>query len=174
MSKKNLIIGLSTIVIFQIIVLIAEYTNAVYPLWTGQEINLETRPIDPRSMFRGNYARLRYEISEIPGADINEEGNPRNGEIVYVILKGIENGVYSYHGASLKKPQDGMFIRGRIQSYSRSKRSEKYLVKYGIEALFAPKEKALRLERSLRKQGVAKIMLARNGKATLKDVVGKE
>jgi len=174
MNKKILIIGLSAIVIFQIFVLAAEYANAVYPLWSGQEVRLKTIPIDPRSMFRGNYARLRYEISDIPGADINKERKPRNGEIVYVKLKATTAGIYSYQGASLKKPQDGMYIRGRIQTYSGLRRSGKYQVKYGIEALFAPKEKALRLEKDLRKQSVAKVMLARNGKATLKDVIGKE
>ena len=104
--------GLSAIVVFQIFVLAAEYAGAVYPLWTGQEIRLKTIPIDPRSMFRGNYARLRYEISDIPGADINKERKPRNGEIVYVKLKATGTGIYSYQGASLKKPQDGMYIRG--------------------------------------------------------------
>lgn len=174
MSKKNLIIGLSLIVVFQLLVLATEYANAVYPLWTGQEISLQTVPIDPRSMFRGNYAHLRYEISNIPGADIRTEKNPRNGEIVYVRLEATEDGIFSYNGASLKKPQDGMYIRGRIQNYSRSNSAEKYRVKYGIEALFAPKEKALKLERNLRDQGIAKIMLARNGKAALKEVIGKE
>lgn len=174
MSKKNLIIGLSAIVVFQLLVLAIEYANAVYPLWTGQEINLKTVPIDPRSMFRGNYARLRYEISNIPRADINTKRTPRNGEIVYVKLEATEDGLFSYNGASLKKPQDGMYIRGRIQTYSSPNRSEEYLVKYGIEALFAPKAKALRLEKSLRDQGIAKIMLARNGKAALKEVIGKE
>jgi len=173
MSKKNLTIGLLAVVVFQLLVLAAEYGNAVYPLWTGQEVRLKTVPIDPRSLFRGNYARLRYEISEIPGADINKERTPRNGEVIYVGLKAGEDGVCSYSGASLERPEDGMYIRGRIQTW-RPHRSETYQVEYGIEAFFAPKEKALKLEKNLRSQGIAKVMLARNGKAALKDVVGEE
>lgn len=172
MKKNSLIFGLTLVVVFQILVLAGEYANAVYPLWTGQEIRLKTVPVDPRSLFRGNYARLRYEISEIPGSDINDERFPRNGEIVFVQLKPGEEGIYSYAGASLDKPDHGVFIRGRIQKYSRRNKSEKYRVKYGIEALFAPKEKAMKLETDLRKTGVARIMLASSGKAALLGVTG--
>ncbi len=174
MRNKNLIIGLSLIVVFQLIILGAEYANAVYPIWTGQEIRLRTTPIDPRSMFRGNYARLQYEISEISGVDINMERVPRNGEIVYIKLKEKEAGIYAYDGAGLEKPLNGLFIRGRIQANAKPFKSERYRVKYGIEALFAPKKKALSLEKRLRKHGVAKVMIAPNGKAALLDVVGKE
>ena len=62
MNKKLILILLSIVIAFQIFVLAGEYTNAVYPLWTGQEIKLKTVPVDPRSLFRVNYARLRYEI----------------------------------------------------------------------------------------------------------------
>jgi len=174
MSKRNIIIGLSAVVVFQLLVLTAEYINAVYPHWVGQEVRLRTILIDPRSMFRGNYVLLRYEISEIPGTDINKERIPRNGEIVYVKLEITKDGIYSYRGASLAKPQDGIYIRGRIERDWVPGEEVMYSVNYGIEALFAPKEKALRIEKSLQEGGIAKVMLARNGKAALVDVLGKE
>ena len=37
----------------------------VPPLWvraTGDEVTLEIRPVDPLSLFRGNYVDLRYDI----------------------------------------------------------------------------------------------------------------
>ncbi|PID76558.1 MAG: hypothetical protein CSB24_06000 [Deltaproteobacteria bacterium] len=170
MTKKQLYIGLIAAVLGQLFILVTEYTNAVYPLWTGREIKLATVPVDPRSMFRGNYARLNYQISEIPGADINTARVPRHGEIVFIRLAADKNGLYSYNGASLKKPQDGLFIRGRIQTYSSVKR-DKYRVKYGIEAFFAPKKKALQLEKRLRDNALARIMIAGNGKAALLDVI---
>ena len=40
--------------------------NAALPLWTGKEITLKTVAIDPRSILRGEYAQLRYEIGAIP------------------------------------------------------------------------------------------------------------
>ncbi len=174
MSQKRLIAALASAVALQIAVLAAEFLNAVYPLWSGQPIMLQTRPVDPRSLFRGNYALLRYDISQIPGADINRERIPRNGEIVYVSLKTDADGIYRYHSASLKKPQQGIFIRGRIKNHSSKYAASQYRVDYGIEAYFAPKEKALALENRLRKQALAKVMLASDGKAALQNVVGPE
>lgn len=172
-SQKRLVMALVAVVALQISVLAAEFFNAVYPLWSGQPIMLQTRPIDPRSLFRGNYALLRYDISQISGSDINRERTPRNGEIVYVTLQTDGGGIYRYRSASLKKPQQGLFIRGRIINYS-ANQAKKYRVEYGIEAFFAPKEKALALQKRLRKRAFAKVMLAANGKAALQDVVGRE
>jgi uncharacterized membrane-anchored protein len=170
MNKQFIIKGLFAVIIFQVIILTSEYINAAYPLWTGQEIKLKTTPIDPRSLFRGNYARLKYEISEVPRNDITDSDNLRNGEVIYIKLKKNDSGLHQYSGASLNKPTDGLFIKGRIRN-NRWDNSESLNISYGIEAFFAPKEKALALERDLRDTGVAEIMLATNGKAALRNVV---
>ncbi len=171
MKKKTVLIGLILVVGLQISVLAAEYLNSVLPLWTGQEVLLKTVPVDPRSLFRGNYARLNYEISTIDRASIlemTEKYRLRNGEIIYVMLQPGENGVHEYAGASLQKPGSGQFIRGR--THYTGWNSEKIDVKYGIEAFFAPKEDALALEKELRTGAIAKIMLSGSGSATLKEV----
>ena len=170
MSKKTITMGLAFIIVLQITVLAGEYIGAVYPLWTGKEIRLKTIPMDPRSLFRGNYARLRYEISSIEGTKLPGK-DLRNGEIVYVKLKPGVDGLCVFDGVSLKKPGSGLFIRGRIQGKHSQRNSVMYDVRYGIEAYFAPKKKALALEKALRGGGVAIIMIAGNGKATLKEVI---
>jgi uncharacterized membrane-anchored protein len=73
--------------------LIGEYVNAAYHLWQGQEIILETRPVDPRSLLRGNYALLGYEISRIPAETIAANYPLRNGENVYASLQTDPDGV---------------------------------------------------------------------------------
>ena len=161
--------GILTIIGFQMIVLCAEYLNAVYPLWTGREISLKTVPVDPRSLFRGNYARLKYDVSTIAKSDTDKNHYIRQNEIVYVRLKPGTDGIYEYDGFGFDEPETGLFIRGRIQ-YSGS---DKYHVRYGIEAYFAPKRKALALEKELSSGGIAKVMVADNGKAALKNVVGE-
>ena len=171
MNQRILLRCLYAVVMFQISVLIVEYGGAVYPLWTGQEIKLKTIPIDPRSMFRGNYARLRYQIGTIPAKDIDTIRAPRHGEPVYVGLKPGKNGIYVYDRAYLERPPDAVYIRGRIQAQNRRDTSSRYPVLYGIEAFFAPKEKALQLEKTMRQGGIAMVMIAGNGKATLKDVL---
>jgi len=171
--KKTVLAGLVAVVGLQTAVLAGEYLGAMYPLWTGEPIQLKTVPYDPRSLFRGNYARLRYEISDIPVADLGARGRIRGGEVVYVRLTPAENGVYEYAGASLTRPESGVFLRGRTDHARRWRwdDSERLHVRYGIEAYFAPKQKALELEDRLRQGGIAEIMVAGNGKATLTAVV---
>lgn len=171
MRKKTVATGLMIVIVFQITVLAGEYVGAIYPLWSGEEIRLKTIPVDPRSLFRGNYARLRYEISTIAGKDLAGKENLRNGEVVYVRLKPDADGLYVFDGAGLEKPGSGPFIRGRLQRERSQGRSVMYEVRYGIEAYFAPKEKALALEREMRGGGIAVIMVAGSGKAALKEVI---
>lgn len=168
LSKEKTIIGLGLAVVLQISVLAMEYGGAVYPLLTGQEITLKVIPVDPRSLFRGNYARLNYEINQVVLPHNSRE--LRENEFIYVKLKQNQEGDYIADSASLEKPEVGLYIRGRTH---RTRGSDAVRVRYGIEAFFAPKEKALALERKLPSGAVAKIMLAKNGKATLKDVIAQ-
>lgn len=172
MSRRLTIFGLAAAALLQLGVLAVEYLGSVYPLWTGREIRLRTVPVDPRDMFRGNYARLKYEISTVRLPPANN--GFRQGEIVYVLLKEEKDGLWTFAGATLEKPAGGLFLRGRIEEPRWLREGGKFQVRYGIEAFFAPKEKAEALERNLRHQAVAVIMVAANGKATLKDVVTQE
>ena len=171
MSKKTITMGLMIVIVLQITVLASEYVGAIYPLWTGEEIRLKTFPVDPRSLFRGNYARLRYEIAAIKGTDLGVKRTLRNGEVVYITLKPGADGLHVFDSASLEKPGSGLFIRGRLHRKHVQRDSVMYDVRYGIEAYFAPKKKALVLEKELRGGGVAIVMIAGNGKATLKEVI---
>lgn len=172
MSKKNILKGLMVVITLQLIVLASEYLGAVYPLWTGKEIRLRVTPVDPRSIFRGNYARLRYDISTIGREFIDTQKELRNGEIVYLKFKPGKDGLFVFEDIGLTKPQNGPFLRGRLQGRQlRNKRIYNHNVRYGVEAFFAPKERALALEKDLRSGGVAIIMVAENGKATLKDII---
>jgi uncharacterized membrane-anchored protein len=152
-------------------VLIGVYVNAAYPLWTGQDILLATRPVDPRSLLRGNYALLRYEISTLPAQAIVSDYPPRNGEKVYVSLQADNNGVYRFVTASLTRPDQGVFIQGRLRNRQSEAELDVYQVTYGIEAYFAPKEKALALEKILARGAHARVSVAGSGKAALQAVI---
>ena len=166
MTRPQIAISLGAAIAFQLLVLIGMVAKAAIPLWSGTEIHVKTVPVDPRSMFRGNYARLRYEFGTLPEGALNEIEGLRVGETVYVSLKQREEGGYEFAEASLERPADGVFLRGRLVGNSPPLR-----IKYGIEAFFAPKEKALKLERDLRDGGTAVLMVTGNGQAALKDVI---
>jgi hypothetical protein len=79
-------------------------------------------------------------------------------------------------GVSLQEPQGGVFLRGRVRSTVTNRmrpnwQADEIRLEFGIEAFFAPKKEALRLERELRQSATAVLMIAGNGRAALKDVV---
>lgn len=167
--KKSQAAGLVLALVFQFLVLGGMVGISALPLWTGTEIKIKTVPVDPRSLFRGNYARLGYEFSrtQLP-SEINGR-RLRNGEKVYVMLKPSKtDDRYEFDRVVLEKPSAGVFLRGRAK---RQYRSASILC--GIEAYFAPKEKALELEKELRKGATAVLMVASSGKARIKEIKGK-
>lgn len=171
MKTKAVALGLAGAVCLQLVVLAGEYLSAQLPLWTGKEVRIKTLPVDPRSMFRGNYALLNYDISLIDAGDLPGSEDLRNGEVVFVKLRADEKGDYIYAGASLQRPAEGVFLRGRLANRRYHDRRHKLRIKYGIEAYFAPREKAQAMEKVLRRQAVSVLMVADNGRAALKAVV---
>lgn len=132
----------------QVAVVGVEYLSSVWPAWTGRRIQLEVRPVDPRSWFSGNYAQLTYDIARIPPELYRgSESRLRKGEIVYVTLEP-KGDVWVAVGVDRSPPESGVFLRGRLE-WPWSQGSP-LPVRYGIEAWFAPKDEALAIERSIR------------------------
>lgn len=157
---------------FQLVVLTGMVVFSHLPLLIGKEIHVKTAPVDPRSMFRGNYARLGYDFSRVDTNEFTNSDKIRNEEIVYISLKHDRKGIYSFASASLATPEDGVFLRGRIESRNSGVASDYFQVKYGIEAFFAPKEKALELEQDLREGAITVLMVSSKGRARIKEIVG--
>ncbi len=166
MTRTRITLLLCAAIAFQVLVLIGMVAKAALPLWTGTEIRVATVPVDPRSMFRGNYARLDYEFGRLPEDAFAESQHLRVGEVVYVSLAPGETGKYEFAAAALEEPAEGIFLRGRVTDDDVPIR-----IRYGIEAFFAPKERALKLESDLRDGGTAVLMVSGNGRAALKDVI---
>ncbi len=166
--------ALALAVFAQAFILCAILVRAAMPLWVGQEIRVDTMPVDPRSLFRGNYAQLRYDFSTVPGLQATGENYLRQGEVIYVSLEPGPGGKHVFGSASLVEPEEGVYLRGRLQSGGGRWWSSDLPINYGIEAFFAPKEEALALERELRDGGVAVLMVSASGRARLKEVIGEE
>lgn len=131
----------------QVAVLGGEYLNSVWPAWTGRRITLDVVPVDPRSWFSGNYARLDYEVARLSSSLYRGPRGPlRKGEVVYVALEPAGE-VWHAVAVFLEPPTSGTFLRGRLV-ISWHGESELW-VRYGIEAWYAPKEVAEAIERSV-------------------------
>ncbi|WP_445361501.1 GDYXXLXY domain-containing protein [Microbulbifer sp. EKSA005] len=170
--KRRVVIGLVAAIGVQFFILLGMYIKAQMPLWTGQPVSVKTVPVDPRSLFRGNYAQLSYPFSTLDKALFKGQGRLRQGEVVYVGLEKGASGLYERASVSLEQPQGGVFILGRVAGQNFWNSSDSYRIRYGIEAYFAPKEKALDLEKQLRDGGVAELMISADGRASLKVVRG--
>ena len=154
-NRPFILKALVAIVLAQVLILAGEYVNSIYPIWFGNEVRLKTVPVDPRSLFRGNYARLNYDISTVPLPETDTQVL-RQHTIIYVSLKQTDKGYYELADTSLAKPEQGIFIRGRLQRRHWAWNGRDQTIKYGIEAFFAPKERALKLEADLRNGGHAR------------------
>lgn len=150
-------------VIAQLAVLAGVYAGARYPAWVGEAVQLEVVPVDPRDLFRGNYARLNYTITRLPVEMADEPHRLRRGARVYVSLVEGEGGLWQAQRIHHQHPREGTVLRGRVSWAT----TEIAWINYGIEAWFAPKEKALALERELRSGAVATIKVAPGGRAAL-------
>jgi uncharacterized membrane-anchored protein len=120
-------------------------------LRNGKIIHLRTAPIDPQDMFRGDYVRLNYEISRIPISKLIDTSGTRKlnkGDKLYVVLKEGPNGLYELVDVSTHKPDDGVYIKGRIpHKYQTLRAGSPIWVNYGIEAYFVQQGKGREMER---------------------------
>ncbi len=120
-------------------------------LTSGTEIVLKTKPVDPRDFFRGHYARLNFDISEIPKVANTPSMDFKRNDPVFLRLKRTSNGfwdvVYVYDHYPEQQP-GSVIIRGTVKSTY----STKLRIRYGIERYFAPKAQALKLEGLTRKE----------------------
>lgn len=131
-------------------------------LRTGTEVILQTVPVDPRDLFRGDYVALRYTISTLSNCYIQEPG-----ETIYLHLerKGDvwEAGDYGYSA-----PNDGrLYIRGTV---TRALPGNQCQVEYGIESYFVPEGSGLKIERS-RVPVRVKAAVDAFGTAAIKEVI---
>ncbi len=157
----------------QLGVLAMEYLGSVWPLWTGEEVRLEIVPLAPRSLFRGNYARLAYTVASVDSRLFEGPGKRlRKGEVVYVFLEEGEGQVWHATRVQLEPPLSGLFLRGRLtQTWPGNQQALR--IRYGIEAWFAPKEKALEIEQATRRRqgeerrAYAVVAVAGSGRAAL-------
>lgn len=176
MSRKILVRILLGAVIFQLLVLAGKYLLSVYPLWTGKPVILEIVPVDPRSLFRGNYVHLDYSIARLDSKVIPDDLRLYKGSMAYVHLKE-DRGVYRPSTVTATAPAEGIFIRGRVKRFHKNDNGAGMSLTFGIEAYFAPKKRALEIEDTFRDRrqedtmAYARIRIAGNGKAALEDIL---
>jgi uncharacterized membrane-anchored protein len=150
-------------------------------LRTGQSVLLRTAPIDPRDPMRGDYVRLSYEAATVPkklcrdtvltwfaDKNFNYDRSLRDRR-VYAAIKLDRDGVAEVLSLSDRLPNEGLYLRARVQSVSRNT----IQIRFGVEALFMQQGEARKFEDLQRgeKQGVPlnmEVAVNSRGLATIK------
>lgn len=147
---------LALVVVLQTLALVAMVGMKQWTLAKGTPVVLETRPIDPRSLFRGDYVRLGYAIGRLDPAVLEGDDQFRRHERIYVLLRRHEP---YWQPVSLHRerpdPADGqVVIKGEVE-YQYCDGGADYChgepnwieVRYGVENYFVPEGEGLELER---------------------------
>ncbi|MFB6356043.1 MAG: GDYXXLXY domain-containing protein [bacterium] len=125
-----------------------------YVRMTGRTVVLKTEPVDPRSLFRGDYIRLSYTINEVPCDSDELDKTAETSSKVFVTLKQ-KNKYWTAQHLSSQYPtnvqKQRVVISGKLEHDIREGTCQ---VNYpSIQTYFVPEDRGKRLE-ELRGQGL--------------------
>lgn len=172
-ERRNMWLGIAVVAAAQIAVLAWMVWDRVHLLSTGREIVLEVVPVDPRSLFRGDYVILNYDISRVPIL-ILKERLPR-GSVVYATVQKTNDGKWKLLAAGMDRPEsvspDQVVLKGRVR-YASRQGSGFVSVRYGIESFFVPEGTGRELEKLRNKKKLAALIAVdESGNAAIKGLI---
>jgi uncharacterized membrane-anchored protein len=145
-------------VVLQCALLILMVADRVRILREGREVTLQTQPVDPRDLLRGDYVVLGYDISQLPAGALAGTPSAERNPIVFVKLAPDANGLYqavSVHAEPVTVTAPEVLIRGRIaHSCGSTSRAfcDKLQIRYGLESYFVPEGEGKTLEQARNQQ----------------------
>ena len=140
-------------------------------LRVGQLIMLETQPVDPRDLLRGDFVRLNYKISDVPrerffAPPLSGELAPGAAVFLAVAPTGTNN-FFQLARASTKwftPPSNEVILRGLVaQSWWNSANSVH--LEYGLEQYFVAE-----VTGNPRGKLTVQAVVAKSGRASIKEV----
>jgi uncharacterized membrane-anchored protein len=139
-------------------------------LRNGREIVLPIRPVDPRDFFKGDFARLAYDISRLDVGLASGLGGTHRGQTVYVTLERDAGEAWKPVAVARTLPTDlgpnQIAIRGRTSPYAWN------LISYGLERYYLPEGTGRRIEEMARKSQLSAIVAVDGrGRAAIKGLV---
>lgn len=159
------------IVALQTLALVGMVAMKQWTLATGTPVLLKTEPIDPRSLFRGDYVILNYAISNLDQEALPGDGDFERYDPIYVLLR---KGADYWEPVSLHRdrpriPPDRVAIKGEVLWPIGE---NEISVRYGIENYFVPEGEGRALERPEDDQKISILVAVdRYGNAGIKAVL---
>ena len=148
------------VVALQFLILFGMIGYKQYTVATGETVRLKVQPVDPRSLFRGDYVRLSYDISrlDLDRLASGEYFGPR--DTVYVELAPGDDGYWHAVAAYRKRRavEGGhILLKGQTESgrfFGPGQPGTTVAVDYGIEEVFVPEGSGRAVETSQAELGL--------------------
>lgn len=157
-------------VILQGAVLVSMIAKQELLLKHGTKIMLKCVPVDPRSLFSGDYVRLNYEISQIREGESEKEKSKFDefspDDTIYVALAKNKNDQF-YSIADYAKTHDKLgaeyhvVLKGKVEDAYSSLQ-----IRYGLETYFVPQNEGKEIETSMAEVS-AEVSVAEDGTSAL-------
>ena len=166
-----------TVMILPLCVLLARPLTPALVLLLGEEIRLETTPVDPRDIFRGDYVNLRFAIEEISETLLSPElkGELAEGaRYLYVSLEPREDGIWDPVLVTPAPPPKGVYIRAFLAYGSRY--SDRVYLDYGngLSRFYVKENTGLELERAAQRGKIEALAKVWKGRVVLEDIKALE
>ncbi|MDA9522592.1 hypothetical protein XI06_20480 [Bradyrhizobium sp. CCBAU 11434] len=153
---KAVLFGVAILV--QCALLVLMVADRMQILREGREVTLQTRPLDPRDLLRGDYVTLGYDITQLPAGALAGQPSAERNPVVFVKLAPDAGGLYqavSVHAAPVAVTAPEILIRGRV-TYSCGSNGrifcDKLTIRYGLESYFVPEGEGKTLEQARNQQ----------------------
>lgn len=144
----------------------------------GHEIVMQTQPVDPRDLLRGDYVTLGYAISQFNIAPQAVPPDLRKGDVFYAVLEKGTDDAWSVKRIAASYPKDAqpgeLVLRGRIRGIFEGppEKGSTVSARYGIESYFVPEGTGRVMEDEVRQHGVkAVVAVGSDGEAAIKGLI---
>ena len=182
MNRRLLVVAL-----MQTLILLAMIGMRQWTLATGIPVILETQPIDPRSLFSGDYVRLNYKVSDLRLEELTGDRLFKRHDTVFVVLArdGEAGGEYwkavSVHRNRPRPGEGQAVIKGSVEytgdtmwdaAQNKAVQVRHLHVRYGIEDYFVQEGTGRALERPKQDEKVSiQVAVDRFGNAGIRAVL---
>lgn len=146
-------------------------------LRTGREVVVDVVPVDPRSLFRGDYVRFNYDFSRI-GSEIAADTPLSAGKPVYVLIGKVEGDKWRPLKAAPRPIETTdpaqVVLKGLVQPGWNGQREIRapFTVRYGIESYFVPEGEGRQLETMVREKRISVVVaVGADGTAAIKGIL---
>lgn len=173
-DTRNKIIAFSIPLVILVGMTVAPFMTVL----TGDEIKLETKPVDPTDLFRGDYVTLSYKAEEVHESKVdkkikdhflNDDGASYGDKslIVYSILEEDKHGIHQVKKVVADKPDSGLYLKGKMdylwldtdetireyteteEEFEKEKANQTAEIYYQLDKFFVPENTGGELENAI-------------------------